>query len=155
MLVALVRRVVVVAMGVFLLILPAVSRTLATCPIPEIARLGRTLQRRRQAFLAYFTTSRGTEAINGIIELDRRLARGYHNRHNYELRILLAAGRLKQWPAPNVRRARSWLFGSWLLVLRECLRERYPHFASRASQPIIFCSRWSAVINVRFDSFQK
>ncbi len=69
-----------------------------SCPIPEIARLGRTLRRWRDAFLAYFTTSRanngGTEAVNGIIELHRRLARGYRNRHNYRLRMLLAAGGL-------------------------------------------------------------
>ncbi|SFI17973.1 ISL3 family transposase [Microbacterium saccharophilum] len=72
--------------------------TFHTCPIPEIARLGRTLRRWRDAFLAYFTTSRssngGTEAVNGIIELHRRLARGYRNRHNYRLRMLLAAGGL-------------------------------------------------------------
>ncbi|WP_194385572.1 ISL3 family transposase [Microbacterium luteum] len=72
--------------------------TFHTCPIPEIARLGRTLRRWRDAFLAYFTTSRssngGTEAINGIIELHRRLARGYRNRENYRLRMLLAAGGL-------------------------------------------------------------
>lgn len=72
--------------------------TFHTCPIPEIARLGRTLRRWKSAFLAYFTTSRanngGTEAINGIIELHRRLARGYRNRHNYRLRMLLAAGGL-------------------------------------------------------------
>ena len=64
----------------------------------EIARLGRTLRRWRDAFLAYFTTGRssngGTEAVNGIIELHRRLARGYRNRHNYRLRMLLAAGGL-------------------------------------------------------------
>ena len=69
-----------------------------TCPIPEIARLGRTLRRWKDAFLAYFTTSRGnnggTEAINGIIELHRRLARGFRNRENYRLRMLLAAGGL-------------------------------------------------------------
>jgi len=69
-----------------------------TCPIPEIARVGRTLRRWRAAFLAYFTTSRanngGTEAVNGIIELHRRLARGYRNRDNYRLRMLLAAGGL-------------------------------------------------------------
>ena len=69
-----------------------------TCPIPEIARLGRTLRRWREAFLAYFTTSRssngGTEAVNGIIELHRRLARGFRNRNNYRLRMLLAAGGL-------------------------------------------------------------
>lgn len=42
-----------------------------TCPIPEIARLGRTLNAWRQQFLAYFTTERasngGTEAVNGIL----------------------------------------------------------------------------------------
>ncbi len=69
-----------------------------TCPIPEVARLGRTLRRWRDAFLAYFDTDRanngGTEAINGIIELHRRLARGYRNRDNYRLRMLLAAGAL-------------------------------------------------------------
>lgn len=69
-----------------------------TCPIPEVARLGRTLRRWRDAFLAYFTTGRanngGTEAINGIIELHRRLARGYRNLNNYRLRMLLAAGGL-------------------------------------------------------------
>ena len=72
--------------------------TFHTCPIPEIARLGRTLRRWREAFLAYFTTGRanngGTEAVNGIIELARRLARGYRNRDNYRLRMLLAAGGL-------------------------------------------------------------
>ncbi len=69
-----------------------------TCPIPEVARLGRTLRRWREAFLAYFTTGRAnngpTEAVNGIIELHRRLARGYRNRTNYRLRMLLAAGGL-------------------------------------------------------------
>ncbi len=69
-----------------------------TCPIPEVARLGRTLRRWREAFLAYFDTDRanngGTEAVNGIIELHRRLARGYRNRDNYRLRMLLAAGGL-------------------------------------------------------------
>ena len=72
--------------------------TFHTCPIPEVARLGRTLRKWRGAFLAYFTTGRanngGTEAVNGIIELHRRLARGYRNRDNYRLRMLLAAGGL-------------------------------------------------------------
>lgn len=47
-----------------------------TCPILEIARLGRTLRRWRPAFLAYFTTARanngGTDAVNGIIEFRLR-----------------------------------------------------------------------------------
>ncbi|MDF9878673.1 transposase [Cellulosimicrobium cellulans] len=75
-----------------------------TCPIPEVARLGRTLRKWRPAFLAYFTTGRssngGTEAMNGIIELHRRLARGYRNRDNYRLRMLLACGGLG--PLPDV-----------------------------------------------------
>ena len=35
-----------------------------------------------------------TEAINGIIELGRRIARGYRNPTNYRLRMLLIAGGL-------------------------------------------------------------
>ena len=69
-----------------------------TCPIPEIARLGRTLKQWREAFLAYFDTGRanngGTEAINGLIELHRRIARGFRNRDNYRLRMLLVGGGL-------------------------------------------------------------
>jgi transposase len=75
-----------------------VLATFYTCPLPEVARLGRTLRRWREAFLAYFTTDRAnngpTEAMNGIIELHRRLARGYRNRENYRLRMLLAGGGL-------------------------------------------------------------
>ena len=64
---------------------------------PDPARLERQ-------FLAYFTTGRasngGTEAINGIIELHRRIARGFRNPANYRLRMILAAGRLTH---PNLR----------------------------------------------------
>jgi hypothetical protein len=35
----------------------------------------------------------GTEAINGISELDRSIARGFRNPTNYPLRMILAAGR--------------------------------------------------------------
>jgi transposase len=66
-----------------------------TCPIPEIARLGRTLRAWRHQILAYFATdgvsNGGTEAINGVIEKTRRLAHGFRNFTNYRLRILLAA----------------------------------------------------------------
>ena len=72
--------------------------SLPACSIPEIARLGRTLRKWKDAFLAYFDTggaSNGpTEAINGIIELGRRTARGYRNPTNYQLRMLLIAGGL-------------------------------------------------------------
>jgi len=80
-----------------------------TCPIPEIKRLGKTLTRWREAFLAYFTTNRsnngGTEAINGLIELQRRIARGFRNRDNYRLRMLLIRGGLthaEHLPPPQV-----------------------------------------------------
>ena len=69
-----------------------------TCPIPEIKRLGKTLKRWREAFLTYFDTRRssngGTEPINGLIELHRRIARGFRNRDNYRLRMLLIGGGL-------------------------------------------------------------
>ena len=74
-----------------------VVATFPTCPIPEIARLGRTLRKWKDAFLAYFTTGAtngGTEAINGLIELHRRLARGFKNRSKYRLRMLLIGGGL-------------------------------------------------------------
>jgi transposase len=76
----------------------ALLDALPSCPIPEIARLGRTLKQWSKPFLAYFTTGRanngGTEAINGLIELHRRIARGFRNRHNYRLRMLLIGGGL-------------------------------------------------------------
>jgi transposase len=83
--------------------LPAEGRRIAlkiidtwrTCPVPEIARLGRTLRQWRQQVLAYFSTqgvsNGGTEAINLLIEKTRRLAHGYRNFNNYRLRILLVA----------------------------------------------------------------
>jgi transposase len=85
---------------------PAAGRRIAehvlasfpSCPIPEIARLGRTLRQWREPFLAYFDTAGanngGTEAINGLIELHRRVARGFRNRDNYRLRMLLIGGGL-------------------------------------------------------------
>ena len=73
-------------------------KVLPTCPIPEIRRLGRTLTQWTEPLLAYFDTggasNGGTEAINGLIELHRRIARGFRNRTNYRLRCLLIAGGL-------------------------------------------------------------
>ena len=72
-----------------------VIATLPSCPIPEVARLGRTLRAWRTQVLAYFDTggvsNGGTEAVNGIIEKTRRIAHGFRNFTNYRLRILLAA----------------------------------------------------------------
>jgi transposase len=65
------------------------------CPIPEIARLGRTLRGWKTHVLARFDTHRisngGTEAVNLIIEKTRRLAHGFRTFDHYRLRILLAA----------------------------------------------------------------
>jgi transposase len=72
--------------------------TFPACPIGEISRLGRTLRQWKEQYLGYFSTgganNGGTEAINGIIELHRRIARGYRNPDNYRLRMLLVAGGL-------------------------------------------------------------
>jgi transposase len=66
-----------------------------SCPIPEVARLGRTLRAWRPQVLAYFDTSGvsngSTEAINLIIEKVRRLAHGFRDFDHYRLRIMLAA----------------------------------------------------------------
>jgi transposase len=71
---------------------------LPACPIKEIRRLRRTLRQWRSAFLGYFDTgganNGGTEAINELIELHRRIARGFRNRDNYGLRMLLIGGGL-------------------------------------------------------------
>jgi transposase len=79
-----------------------VIATLHTCPIPEVARLGRTLRAWRHEILAYFHTrgvsNGGTEAINGVIEKTRRLAHGFRNFDNYRLRLLLAANGARPYP---------------------------------------------------------
>jgi len=77
-----------------------------SCPIPEVARLGRTLRAWRRQALAYFDTSGvsngGTEAINLIIEKVRRLAHGFRDFNHYRLRRLLAAdGRRPYRTRPN------------------------------------------------------
>ncbi len=75
-----------------------VLASFTSCPIPEIARLGRTLKQWSREFLGYFDTNGasngGTEAVNGLIELHRRIARGFRNRNNYRLRMLLIGGGL-------------------------------------------------------------
>ena len=54
------------------------------------------------SFLAYFDTegasNGGTEAVNGIIELGRRIARGFRNFEHYRLRMLLITGGLDASP---------------------------------------------------------
>jgi len=98
----------------YTVISPTAGRTIAeavldsfpSCPIPEVARLGRTLRAWRAQALAYFTTSGvsngGTEAVNLLIEKTRRLAHGFRNFTNYRLRILLVADASRPYrPRPN------------------------------------------------------
>lgn len=57
-----------------------------------------TLNRFQEAFLGYFTTGGAnngdTEAINGLIELARRVATGFCSPENYRLRMLLVGSGL-------------------------------------------------------------
>ena len=85
-----------------------VLATFPTCPVPEIARRGGTLKRWSQAFLAYFETHRsnngGTEAVNSLIELHRRVARGFPQLR--QLPPTHASDRRRPGsPPPEVRRA--------------------------------------------------
>ncbi len=83
--------------------------TLHTCPIPEVARLGRTLRDWRTEFLAYFDTDRvsngPTEAMNLLMEKIRRVGHGYRNFDNYRLRLLLHCG--VTWHTASTPRIRS------------------------------------------------
>jgi transposase len=76
-----------------------------SCPIPEVARLGRTLKAWKTQVLAYFDTdgvsNGGTEAINLIIEKVRRLAHGFRDFKHYRLRILLAASGQRSYRNPQ------------------------------------------------------
>jgi transposase len=73
-----------------------VIATFPTCPVPEIARLGRTLRAWKAHVLTRFDTAEagagrisngGTEAVNLIIEKVRRLAHGSFD--HYRIRVLL------------------------------------------------------------------
>ena len=81
------------------------------CPVPEVARLGRTLAVWRKEFLADFDTNRAsngpTEAVNLLVEKIRRIGHGYRRFDHYRLRLLLHCG--IEWPnllPPRIRRRR-------------------------------------------------
>jgi transposase len=84
---------------------------LLDCPVPELARLGRTLAVWRREYLAYFDTGRAsngpTEAVNLLVEKIRRIGHGYRRFDHYRLRLLLHCG--IDWPTlipPRIRRRR-------------------------------------------------
>lgn len=78
----------------------ALIADLRACPIPELARLGRTLHAWRPEFLAHFAhpaVSNGpTESLNLKIQNTKHKARGFRNFTNYRLRLLLNHGRIRQ-----------------------------------------------------------
>jgi transposase len=83
---------------------------LRDCPIPEIAKLGRTLHAWRTELLAHFDhpdVSNGpTENLNLKIKNTKRIARGYRNFTHYRLRLLLNHGRIHEDHTPTRIRTR-------------------------------------------------
>ena len=86
------------------------------CPIPELARLGRTLHAWRTELCAHFdhpTVSNGpTENLNLKIKNTKRIARGYRNFTHYRLRLLLNHGRIRQDRSPTQIRTRRPRFAA-------------------------------------------
>ena len=84
---------------------------LRTCPIPELARLGRTLHAWRDELIAHFAhpdVSNGpTENLNLKIKNTKRIARGYRNFCHYRLRLLLNHGRIREDHPPTRIRTRA------------------------------------------------
>jgi len=71
-----------------------------SCPVPEINRLGRTLNNWRTEYLARFDQPQvfngPTENLNLKIKNTKRTARGYRSFRNYRLRLLLNHGLIRQ-----------------------------------------------------------
>jgi transposase len=89
---------------------------LRDCPIPELARLGRTLHAWRVELCAHFdhpTVSSGpTENLNLKIKNTKRVARGYRNFDHYRLRLLLNHGRIHEDHSPTRIRTRAPRFAA-------------------------------------------
>jgi transposase len=81
-----------------------------SCPIPEIAKLGRTLHAWRDELCAHFdhpeVTNGPTETLNLKIKNTKRIARGYRNIDHYRLRLLLNHGRIREDHSPTRIRTR-------------------------------------------------
>lgn len=89
---------------------------LRSCPIPELARLGRTLHTWRDELVAHFDhphVSNGpTENLNLKIKNTKRIARGYRNLGHYRLRLLLNHGRIREDHSPTRIRTRAPRFAA-------------------------------------------
>jgi transposase len=83
----------------------ALIADLRSCPIGELARLGRTLDAWRAELCAHFDhpdVSNGpTENLNLKIKNTKRIARGYRNFDHYRLRLLLNHGRIHDDHSPT------------------------------------------------------
>lgn len=95
-------------------------------PRPDAGRLATALPRLLHHRAA---SNGGTKAINGIIELHRRIARDFRNPTSYRLRVILAAGKL----APESPISLYWLGRNSALSPqagrpRKHDRPRTPHF---------------------------
>ena len=81
----------------------------ATGEVPELHRLGRTIDAWHDQLLAYFTTdgaSNGpTEAVNLLIKRIKRVGFGFRNFANYRLRLLLHCG--INWQTHRTERIRG------------------------------------------------
>jgi transposase len=89
---------------------------LRSCPIGELARLGRTLHAWRAELCAHFdhpTVSNGpTENLNLKIKNTKRIARGYRKFAHYRLRLLLNHGRFHEDHSPTRIRTRRPRFAA-------------------------------------------
>jgi transposase len=92
------------------------TAALRDCPIPEPARLGRTLHAWREELAAHFAhpeVSNGpTENLNLKIKNTKRVARGYRNFAHYRLRLLLNHGRIHEDHSPTQIRTRRPRFAA-------------------------------------------
>jgi hypothetical protein len=94
----------------------ALITDLRSCPIGELARLGRTLYAWRTELYAHFdhpTVSNGpTENLNLKVKNTKRVARGYRNFAHYRLRVLLNHGRIRDDHPPTRIRTRRPRFAA-------------------------------------------
>ena len=106
---------------------------LRSCPIPELARLGRTLHAWRTELCAHFDhPTVKTENLNLKIKNTKRIARGYRNFTHYRLRLLLNHGRIREDHA--IYRAASALGAVILMIARSARRRRTSRSTSDASR---------------------
>ena len=75
------------------------------CPLPELARLGRTLHAWRDELCAHFdhpeVSNGSTENLNLKTKNTKRIARGYRNFDHYRLRLLLNHRRIRENHSPT------------------------------------------------------